>query len=76
MRYKTQDPLPKGSLRYTAHKPRSLEPPGESKNAGQGAAAPESPRVKEIEFSCSINEQQWIAVNEYEVPVTQQETQN
>jgi hypothetical protein len=79
MRYKANT-LPKASLRYTASKPKSVEPPaGESKGVCQGAAAPETPprvQVKEIEFSCSINEPQWVPVNEYEVPVTQQETQN
>lgn len=74
IRYKAQEATPKGSLRYNANKPRSVLP-RESENICQ-AAAPESPRVKEIEFSCSINEQQWVAVNEYEVPITQQETQN
>lgn len=73
IRYKAQEALPKGSIRYTANKPRSTEP-GESKNVCQ--SAPESPRVNEIEFSCSVNEQQWVPVTEYEVPITQQETQN
>lgn len=80
IRYKAQETLPKGSLRYTANKPRSVLP-RESENACQPfSTPPESPRVKEIvkeiEFSCSINEQQWTAVNEYEVPITQQEAQN
>ena len=70
IRYKAQT-LPKGSIRYTTNMPKSGD---ESKNVCQ--SAPGSPKVNEIEFLSSGKEQQWVPVTEYEVPITQQETQS
>ena len=64
IRYKAQT-LPKGSVRYTANTPKSIE-----KNKDECQSAPESPTVNEIEFLSSGKEQQWVAVTEYEVPIT------
>lgn len=73
LRYKSQDTLPKGSIRYTANKQRV---DGEEGEAAVCHNVSECTQMDQFEFSASVDEQQWVPVTEYEVPVTQQETQN